>query len=46
MGNKTGKEVVSVSDEICNFIVEVLRDSSTKENPAMVSAIAELYKCL
>ncbi|MGL5897280.1 MAG: hypothetical protein ACRCZN_09960 [Lactococcus lactis] len=40
------KEEVSVSQEISNFIVDVLRLPSTKENPAMVAAIAELYKVI
>lgn len=38
------KEQVSVSQEISNFIVNVLRHPQTKESPEMVAAIAELYK--
>lgn len=40
------KGVVNVSQEINNFIVAVLRYPGTKENPAMVAAIAELYKTI
>lgn len=39
-------EKVSVSQEISDFIVAVLRLPNTKENPAMVAAIAELYKII
>lgn len=40
------KEVITVNQAVADFIVSALADSKTKENPAMVTAIAELYKSL
>ena len=36
----------NVQKKISEFIVEVLSDQSTKENPAMIVAIAELSKII
>lgn len=39
-------EEVNLEQEIINFIAVVLKKEETKENPAMVAAITELYKAL
>lgn len=39
-------EEVNLEQEIINFIAAVLKKEETKENPAMVAAITELYKAL
>ena len=38
------KVAFTVSQEINNFIVAVLRVLGTRENPAIVAAISQLYK--
>lgn len=37
---------LNLEQEIINFIAAVLKKEETKENPAMVAAITELYKAL
>ncbi|MFK5290172.1 hypothetical protein ACI3PH_05425 [Lactococcus lactis] len=39
-------ENITVNQAVAHFIISALMDSKTKENPAMVAAIAELYTSL
>lgn len=39
-------EEVNLEQAVANFIADVLKKEETKENPAMVAAITELYKAL
>ncbi|WP_269140051.1 hypothetical protein [Lactococcus lactis] len=39
-------EELNLEQEVINFIAAVLKKEETKENPAMVAAITELYKTL